>query len=141
VDRDLAPDLRVDDEDAGAADDHHVDLGRAAARPAAICEQVVSDAGDRGENPGGLALGTVRDLEAGSALLSVVYLAASSRAWLRWRCLNPCGFSGHRHGVAPRGICTARPFAVPERAVLIRPRRCNAAPGAPVLGHFGATAL
>ncbi|WP_250898627.1 hypothetical protein [Curtobacterium flaccumfaciens] len=76
MDRDLAPDLRVDDEDAGTADDHHVDLGRAAARPAAICEQVVSDAGDWGENPGGLALGTVRDLEAGSALLSVVYLAA-----------------------------------------------------------------
>ncbi|PZF39638.1 hypothetical protein DEJ06_12180 [Curtobacterium sp. MCLR17_051] len=76
MDRDLAPGLRVDDEDAGAADDDHVDLGRAAAQPAAICEQVVPDAGEWCEEAGGLALGVVRDLEAGSALLGVVCLAA-----------------------------------------------------------------
>ncbi|UXN24509.1 hypothetical protein N8D74_13195 [Curtobacterium flaccumfaciens] len=103
VDRDLAPGLRVDDEDAGAADDDHVDLRCAAAGPAAVCEQVVADAGEWGEDPGGLALGTVRDLEAGSALLGVVRLAAEFACVTALAvCFDPCRFPGHRHGVAPR---------------------------------------
>lgn len=62
VDGDVPARLRVNDEDAAAADDDYVHLGGAAARPAAVGEKVLADAGARGEDLSSLALGAVGDL-------------------------------------------------------------------------------
>jgi len=98
VDRDLAPGLRVDDEDACAANDDHVHLCRAAAWPAAVGEQVVPDAGEWREDQRGLALRPVRDLESGSALFGVVGLAAEFLCVIALAaCFDTCRFPGDRH--------------------------------------------
>ena len=102
VDCDLAPRLRVDDEDAAAADDDHVDLGRRAAGPSSVGEQVVADAGERGEDPGGLALGALGDLEPLGSSFGVVGLASVCVGEAALAAgLEACGFPGHRHGAFP----------------------------------------